>query len=146
MISLPEIKGKENLDDVRGQPPLTHQAGVGAEEGLCVYMCSVAYDSLSPMDFSPPGSSDMELSLQEFQGIGFSRKILGNNAGVGCRFLVQEMFPTKRSNLCLLHLLNWQVDSLLPPPPGKHRGRPCGPNKDTQQNCNKKSLTIQQLI
>ena len=63
MPSLPEIKGWGNLDDVRGQPPLAHQAGVGAEEGLNVYMRSVASDSLSPMDFSPPGFSVMELPL-----------------------------------------------------------------------------------
>ena len=35
------------------------------------------------------------------------------NTGVGCRFLLQGIFPTQRSNL---HLLHWQVDSL---PPGK---------------------------
>ena len=32
----------------------------------------------------------------------------GKNTGVGCRFLLQGIFSTQRSNLCLLH---WQVDS-----------------------------------
>ena len=32
------------------------------------------------------------------------------NAGVGCHFLLQGIFPTKGSNL---RLLLWQVDSLL---------------------------------
>ena len=32
------------------------------------------------------------------------------NTGVGCCFLLQGIFPTQGSNLCLLH---WQVDSLL---------------------------------
>jgi len=41
----------------------------------------------------------------------------GKNTGVGCRFLLQEIFPTQRSNL---HLLHWQVDSL----PLRHQGRP----------------------
>ena len=31
---------------------------------------------------------------------------------MGCYFLLQGIFPTKRSNLCLLSLLHWQVDSL----------------------------------
>ena len=33
----------------------------------------------------------------------------GKNIGVGCHFLLQGIFPTKRSNPCLLH---WQGDSL----------------------------------
>ena len=33
----------------------------------------------------------------------------GKNAGVGCHFLLQGLFLTQGSNLCLLH---WQVDSL----------------------------------
>ena len=34
------------------------------------------------------------------------------NTGVGCHFLLQEIFLTHGSNLCLLHLLHWQADSL----------------------------------
>ena len=34
----------------------------------------------------------------------------GKNAGVGCHFLLQGIFPNQGSNL---HLLHWQVDSLL---------------------------------
>ena len=33
----------------------------------------------------------------------------GKNTGVGCHFLLQDVFPTQRSNQ---HLLNWQGDSL----------------------------------
>ena len=36
----------------------------------------------------------------------------GKNTGVGCHALLQRIFPMG-SNLCLLHLLHWQVDSLL---------------------------------
>ena len=36
----------------------------------------------------------------------------GKNTGVGCHFLLQGIFLTQRSNLHLLHLLHWQVDSL----------------------------------
>ena len=32
----------------------------------------------------------------------------GNNSGLGCHFLLQGIFLTQGSNLCLLH---WQVDS-----------------------------------
>ena len=35
----------------------------------------------------------------------------GENTGVGCHFLLQGIFPTWGSNLCLLCLLNWQADS-----------------------------------
>ena len=39
----------------------------------------------------------------------------------GCYFLLQEIFPTQGSNLCFLHLLHWQVDSL----PLHHLRNPC---------------------
>ena len=44
----------------------------------------------------------------------------GKNTGVSCHFLLQGFFPTKGSNLCLLHLLHWQEDSL----PLSHLGSP----------------------
>ena len=49
----------------------------------------------------------------------FQTRILG----VGCHFLLQGIFPTQRSNLCLLH---WQAGSL----PLSHLGSPniCYPN------------------
>ena len=60
-----------------------------------------------PMDCGPLGSS--------VHGI-FS----GKNAGVGCHFLLQGIFPTQGSNLCLLLcLLHWQAGSLPPAVPGK---------------------------
>ena len=43
----------------------------------------------------------------------------GKNPGVGCHFLLQEIFLTQGSNLCLLGLLHWQADSL----PLSHWGR-----------------------
>ena len=45
----------------------------------------------------------------------------GKNTGVGCHFLLQEIFPTQELNPCLLHLLHWQADSLPPVPSGKPR-------------------------
>ena len=36
----------------------------------------------------------------------------GKNTGAGCHFLLQGIFLTQGSNLCLLRLLHWQVDSL----------------------------------
>jgi len=55
-------------------------------------MCSVMSDSLWSMDCSLPGSSVYG---------SFLRK----NAGVGCHFLLQGIFPTQGSNLRLLRLL-----------------------------------------
>ena len=43
----------------------------------------------------------------------------GKNTGVGYDFFLQQIFLTKGSNPCLLHLLHWQVDSL----PVSHLGR-----------------------
>ena len=43
----------------------------------------------------------------------------GKNTGVGCYFLLQEIFPTQGSNPGLLHLLHWQADSLPLAPPGR---------------------------
>ena len=40
--------------------------------------------------------------------MGFSRQEYSNE----CRFLLQGIFPTQGSNLCLLHLLHLQTDSL----------------------------------
>ena len=37
----------------------------------------------------------------------------GKSTGVGCRFLLQGLFPTQGSDLCL-YLLHWQVGSFLP--------------------------------
>ena len=36
----------------------------------------------------------------------------GKNAGVGCHFLLQGIFPTQGLNPHLLRLLHWQVGSL----------------------------------
>ena len=58
-----------------------------------------------PMDCSLPGSSVL----------GFSSK----NTEVGCCALLQGIFPTQGSNLCLLCLLHWQTGSLPLVLPGK---------------------------
>ena len=43
----------------------------------------------------------------------------GKNTGVGCHFLLQEIFLTQGLNRHLLCLLHWQMDSLSLAPPGK---------------------------
>ena len=43
----------------------------------------------------------------------------GKNIEVGCLALLQRIFLTQGSNLSLLGLLHWQVDSLPLTPPGK---------------------------
>ena len=55
----------------------------------------------NPMDCSPPGSS--------IHGI-----LRGKNPGVDCHALLQGIFLTQGSNLCLLCLQHWQVGSLVP--------------------------------
>ena len=53
-----------------------------------------------PMDCILPGSS-------------IHGDFLGKNTGVGCCFLLQGIFKTQGLNPHLLHLLLWQIDSLL---------------------------------
>ena len=43
----------------------------------------------------------------------------GKNTRVGYHALLQGSSPTQGSNLCLFHLLHWQVGPLLLVPPGK---------------------------
>ena len=43
----------------------------------------------------------------------------GKNTGVGCRALLQGIFPTQELNPYLLCLLHWQAGSLPPVSPGK---------------------------
>ena len=49
-----------------------------------------------------------------------SRDSSAENTGVGCYFLLQWIFPTRGSNLCLWCLLHWQTNSL----PLSHLGSP----------------------
>ena len=67
-------------------------------------LCST---SCNPIDCSPPGPSVHEDSP-------------GKNTEIGCLALLQWMFLTQGSNLCILCLLHWQVDSLPQAPPGKY--------------------------
>ena len=48
-----------------------------------------------------------------------SMEFSGKNAGVGCHFLFERIFPTQGWDLCLLHLLQREADSLPLVPPGK---------------------------
>ena len=69
---------------------------------LVTQLCPTLCDS---MDHSSPGSSVHGDSP-------------GNNTGVDCHVLLQGIFPTQKSNPCLLHLLTWQADSLPSEPVG----------------------------
>ena len=65
---------------------------------VCVLVAQSCLTLCNPMDYSPPGSS--------------VQNSLGKNTGVGCHFLIQRVFPTQGSNLCLLHcrqILYWVI-------------------------------------
>ena len=64
--------------------------------GACTLSHSVASDSLQPHGLQPARL----LCPWNFPG---------KNTGVGCHFLLQEIFPIQESNLHLLHLLHWQA-------------------------------------
>ena len=59
----------------------------------CLTLCN-------PVDCSPPGSSVRRIS---------QARVL---TGVDCHFILQGIFLTQGSKLCLFHLLHWQADSL----------------------------------
>ena len=65
-----------------------------------VLSCSVMSDFLQPHGLKPTRL----LCPWDFPG---------KNPGVGCHFLLQGIFLTQGSNLCLLHLLHHQVDPLI---------------------------------
>ena len=70
---------------------------------VVLYLLSCVWFFSNPMDYSPPDSPVLGIP----------------QASMGCHFLLQELFLTEGWNL---HLLHWQVDSLLlsyqesPPP------------------------------
>ena len=66
---------------------------------MCVLSCSVEYNSFQPRGLKPAR-------------LLFPWGYPGKNTGVGYHFLFQEIFPTQKSNLCLLWLPHWQADSL----------------------------------
>ena len=65
---------------------------------VCVCVCSVMFDFLWPHWLQPIRL----LCPWDFAG----------NTGVCCHFLLRGIFPIQGFNLCLLHYLYWQVDSL----------------------------------
>ena len=66
---------------------------------VCVFSRPVVFDSLESYGLQP---------VRLLCPWDFSSK----NTGVDYHFLLQEIFPSQGSNLCLLCLLHWQADSL----------------------------------
>ena len=73
----------------------------------CTHHCSVLSDSLQRHGWWPTR-------------LLCPWKFPGKNTGVCCHFLFQRVFLTQASKPSLLHILNWQEDSL----PLHHLGRP----------------------
>ena len=71
--------------------------GVWRSAELCA--CSTVSDSLRPHGLYPAR-------------LLHPRDFPDKNTGVGCHFLLQEIFLTQGSNTHLLHLLHWQAGSL----------------------------------
>ena len=67
---------------------------------ILLFSYSVVFDSLQPHGLQPTRL----LCPWDFPG---------KSTGVGCHFLLQEVFPTQGWNLSLLQLLYWLVDFLL---------------------------------
>ena len=65
---------------------------------VCAKLLHLCLTFCYPADPSPPGF--------------FVWDSPGKNTGVGCRALLQGIFLTQGSNLCLLSLLCWQAGSL----------------------------------
>ena len=76
---------------------------------VCVCVCALSHDwILDPWTLAHQAPLFMEFSRQKYWS--------------GCHFLLQGIFSTQRSNLHLLCLLHWQVDSL----PLCHQRSPTG--------------------
>ena len=73
---------------------------------VCVGVCSVVSDSVQPHKLQLTSL----LCPQSFPG---------KTTRTGCHFLLQGIFLTQESNLCLMCLLHWQVGSLALAPPAK---------------------------
>ena len=73
---------------------------------VCVYGCSIVYDSSWPHGLQPARL----LCSWDSPGV---------NTGVGSRAVLQGIFPTQGSNPCLSRPLHWQAHSLPVAPPGK---------------------------
>ena len=75
----------------------SHPAYFTFMQSSCMLSCSVVSDSVTP-----------------WNGVRLlcPWNCPGKNTGVGCPFLLQGTSPTQGSDLGLLHLLLWQVDSL----------------------------------
>ena len=77
----------------------------GFRAPACGLNCSVMFDYLRPLGLKPTSL----LCLRDFPG---------KSTGEGCHFLLQGIFPTQGSNLCLLH---WPAEFFFfaTEPPGK---------------------------
>ena len=74
---------------------------------LCAWMC-LCVCALSHVQFF------VTLWTEACQA-PLSMEFSGKNTGMGCHFLLQEIFPTQGSHSHLLCLLHWKVNSLLLP-------------------------------
>ena len=86
---------------------------------VCVCVCSVTQSYLT---FCDPMEPTRLLCPWDFPG---------KNTGASCHFLLQAIFLTQESNLCLLCLLNCQADSL----PLHHLGSPNAYHVGYQMTC-----------
>ena len=80
------------LENPHGQRSLEGYSSAAAAAAKSLQSCLTLCD---PIDGSPPDSSPWDLPVK--------------NTGVGCHFLLHEIFPTQGSNSLLLH---WQAASL----------------------------------
>ena len=93
--------GKKNHDEIR--EPFSWVKNFSfflhAQEKLCPKLCQDCVQL-----FVTPWTVACQAPL--------SKNLPGKNTEMDCHFLLQRIFPTQGSNLSLLCLLHWQVDSL----------------------------------
>ena len=93
------------------RPYYTIYACVCAFKCVCVCVCMCVHSVMS---------SSLQSSRPQPASLRCWWNYPGKNTGLGCHFLLQEIFPTQGLNPSLLHLLHWQVESLPLAPPGKN--------------------------
>ena len=110
------IKKRQGMNlEGQGKAKIAQSKFLSVSVRICI-PCSLPFCALSLRHVRLLATS-RTVAHQAFLSVGF---FSGKNTEASCHFLLQGIFPTQGSNLRLLYLLPWQVDSLPP----HHQGSP----------------------
>ena len=126
-LGLEEASGLTVAGEITaGRTPQPQSTDTGAGRFFAAGLSWHCSQHLCPPPIQMPAASTPKLQKPEMFPVIMTHA-LGHTcpaknhtlSAVGCHFLVQGIFPTQRSNLCLPCLLHWQAGSLPLEPQGK---------------------------